>query len=177
MQLQNILEKRRSVRVYQNREVEDEKIKEVIAAAINAPSWKNSQTTRYYVVKEKSLLEKMKKTLPEFNQNNVKNAPVLLVSTVVLNRSGFEKDGRPSNELSNEWGYYDCGLHDMILLLKACELGLSTLIMGIRDANQIRSLLAIPDTEGIASVIAMGYSDFHPEKPKRKSVEEITCFY
>ncbi len=177
MEFQDLLEKRRSVRQYKNQKVEEEKIKKMIEAAIFAPSWKNSQVTRYYVVNGEETLKKTKAALGELNQKNVCDAPVLIVSTIVLNRSGFERDGNPSNELGNGWGYYDCGLHHMNLLLKATELGLSTLVMGIRDSKKIKDTLNIPETEAVVSVIGVGYSEEIPQMPKRKTVEEITKFF
>lgn len=177
MELQKVLEKRRSVRKYENKPVEEEKIREMINAAACAPSWKNSQTARYYVVSDEEILSRVKSALPEFNQNNVSNAPVLIVSSFVHNRSGFERDGNPTNELGNGWGCYDCGLSNMNLLLKATELGLSTLVMGIRDAEKLTEILDIPESETIVSVIGVGYSSFEPEMPKRKSVDEIAKFY
>lgn len=177
MELQDVLETRRSIRRYKNQPVKKEDIETIIKAAILAPSWKNSQVTRYYVVQSQDMLEKIKKTLPEFNQNNVKDAPVLIISTIVLNRSGFNRDGTPSNELANGWGCYDCGLHNMNLVLKATELGLSTLIMGLRDGKAICKLLNIPETESIVSVIGLGYADIEPDMPKRKTIEDITHFY
>ena len=50
MELQEAIQKRRSVRHYKNQPVEKEKINEMIQAAVLAPSWKNSQVSRYYVV-------------------------------------------------------------------------------------------------------------------------------
>lgn len=173
MELQDVLEKRRSIRKYKDKEVSDEDIRLLIQAAILAPSWKNSQVTRYYVVKSAEMLKSIKETLPEFNQQNVKDAPVLIISTIVLNRSGFDRDGTPSNELGNGWGCYDCGLHNMNILLKATELGLSTLVMGLRDEKNIRRLLKIPDNEKVISVIGLGYGDIEPEMPKRKHVDDI----
>lgn len=177
MELQNILESRRSIRKYLNKSVKQEDIRKIIEAAILAPSWKNSQVTRYYVVQSENKLNQLKQYLPEFNRKNVEDAPVLIVSTIVLNCSGYERNGEPSNELGNGWGYYDCGLHNMNLILKATELGLSTLIMGIRDAKKISKLLDIPLTESVVSVIGLGYQDIEPSMPKRKSVDEITKFY
>lgn len=177
MELQDVLEKRRSIRQYLDKPVLDTDIQTIIEAAILAPSWKNSQVTRYYVVKQKDMLEKIKLTLPDFNQNNVKKVPVLIITTIVMNRSGFNKDGSPCNELENGWGYYDCGLQNMNLLLKATELGLSTLVMGIRDAKAIKSLLDIPESESVVSVIGIGYGDITVEMPKRKSVDDITKYY
>lgn len=176
MELQKAIETRRSIRKYQKRDVEPEKIEAMIQAAILAPSWKNSQVTRYYVVRSKTL-EEVKSALPEFNQKNIENAPVLIVPTIVLNRSGFERSGEPSNELGNGWGYYDCGLQNMNLLLKATDLGLSTLVMGIRDAEKLKAILHIPDTESVVSVISVGYGGIEAAMPKRKTVEDITHYF
>lgn len=176
MEFQNVLEQRRSIRQYTAQPVENEKIHEIIQAATLAPSWKNSQVTRYYVVQDSKKLSEVTATLPEFNQKNIINAPVLIIPTIVLNRSGFERDGSPTNELGNGWGYYDCGMHNMAMLLKATELGLSTLVMGIRAAEKIKEILDIPENESVVSVISVGYSDAAPDMPKRKSVEEIAQF-
>lgn len=177
MELQKVLEQRRSIRKYQERPVEEEKLIELIRAASLAPSWKNSQVTRYYVAKSEQAVQKVREALPEFNQKNSLHAPVLITTSIVMNRSGYNTDGSPSNELENGWGYYDCGMQNMNLLLKAEELGLSTLVMGIRDARILRSVFDIPDEESIVSVIAVGYGDCKPEMPKRKALEEIAKFY
>lgn len=177
MELQEAIQRRRSVRHYKDQPVEKEKINEMIQAAVLAPSWKNSQVSRYYVVTGAEMLEKIRAALPEFNRNNVADAPVLIVTSIFLNYSGFEKDRTPVNELGNGWGYYDCGLQNMNLLLKAEELGLSTLVMGIRDADKIREALGMPETEAVVSVIGVGYSDAEPRMPERRSVEEITKFF
>ena len=50
MELQNVLQQRRSIRKYKQQPVEKEKIEEMIQAAIYSESWKNSQTPRYHVL-------------------------------------------------------------------------------------------------------------------------------
>lgn len=178
MELQTVLEKRRSIRRYQKQELSLDVLKELVEAAILAPSWKNSQTARYYIVTSDDMLSQVKQNaLPAFNAENVKDASALIVSCFVKNRSGYDKDGTPSNELGNLWGAYDLGLHNENLLLKASDMGLSTLVMGIRDAQTLRELLSIPEDQIIVSVIAVGYGDIQPEKPKRKNVEDIAVFY
>ena len=49
MELQTCIDQRRSVRKYMDKPVPRELIREIIQAAIMAPSWKNSQVSRYYV--------------------------------------------------------------------------------------------------------------------------------
>ena len=102
---------------------------------------------------------------------------MLIVTTIITNKSGFNADGTAINELGNGWGYYDCGLHNANLLLKATELGLSTLIMGLRNAETIKKVLDIPQNENVVSVIGIGYSETASTMPKRKTIEEITRFY
>lgn len=179
MEFQKVIAERRSVRRYDpEKAVTKEVVEEIIGAAILAPSWKNSQTARYYcLMTEQTKQELREKCLPEFNAKNVENAPVIIVSTFVKNRSGFEKDGTPTNEAGNGWGYYDLGMHNENLILKAKELGLDTIVMGIRDEACIRELLSIPENEAIVSVIGLGYGIKEPEMPKRKSVSDITKFF
>ena len=177
MELQSALENRKSIRSYLSKDVEPEKLTALIEAASLAPSWKNSQTARYYFIHTPEKLEQIRATLPEFNRKNCEQAPALTITTVVLNRSGYERNGEPTNELGNGWGFYDCGLGSMALLLKATELGLSTLVMGIRDAAKIRENLEIPENEAVVSVISVGYSDADPERPARKPLEKLARFF
>lgn len=177
MSLNEVLKNRRSVRKYDaSKKVTKEQVEEMVAAAIEAPSWKNSQTARYYaILEEDKLADFSKECLPEMNAVKIVGASVI-VTTFVSNRAGFERDGSLTNELGNGWGCYDLGLHNMNLLLKATELGLGTLVIGIRDAEKIRTMLNIPETETIVSVIAVGYKADEPERPKRKEVADILKF-
>ena len=50
-------------------------------------------------------------------------------------------------------------------------------IMRIRDAKKLAEILNISESEQIVSVISVGYRAIEPQKPKRKSVEEIAKFY
>lgn len=177
MEFQNVIESRRSIRKYKDKNVEKEKIEAMLYAAYFAPSWKNSQTARYYVISGEKTLEEVRASLPDFNKKNTSGAPVLIVTTIVKNISGFNNDKTPSNELGNGWGYYDCGLNNMLLVLKAEELGLATLIMGLRDEEKIRKTLNIPAEENVVSVIAVGYADIAPDMPKRKDISETAKFF
>lgn len=179
MDFTELVASRRSIRAYKaDKPVDNATILEIIKFAQQAPSWKNSQTGRYYVVTTPDKLAEVKeKSLPEFNQNNCKDAPALIISTFVKTRSGFDRDGSAVNELGDEWGAYDLGLQNSLLILKARELGLDTLIMGIRDEKAIREALSIPETEEVVAVISLGYRDIEPEMPKRKETEAIVKFF
>lgn len=179
MELNELLRLRRSVRSYQpGKRVERPVIAEILKSVQLAPSWKNSQTGRYYVVDTPEVLREVRQTcLPEFNQNSSGNASALIVTTFVRGLSGHNPDGQPTNELGDKWGAYDLGLQNAYLLLKARDLGLDTLIMGIRDEAELRRQLGIPDSEDVVAVIALGYRSGEPEFRPRKDVAEIVKFY
>lgn len=174
MELQKVLNKRRSIRKYKNTPVSKGDIETIIQAAQEAPSWKNSQTTRYHVVQTEKMVKRIKEeALPAFNANNVADAPVLIVMSFVGSRSGFDKDKKTVNEVGQGWGFYDCGLASENLLLKATELGYGTLVMGIRDEAKLRELLGISKDEIIVSVIGLGVQDINPSRPERKPLLDV----
>lgn len=177
MEFQKLIEKRRTVRKYaEGNTVTKEDILDMVKAAQEAPSWKNSQTGRYYCVMDGADVARFRQEcLPEMNAGKCENA-VLIISTFVHDRAGFQKDGTADNELGNGWGCYDLGLQNENFVLKAAELGYGSLIMGIRDADKIREFLEIPQEETVVAVIAVGVPGEQPDRPKRKEVEEIVKF-
>ena len=124
---------------------------------------------------EKDVTRFRQECLPEMNAGKGENA-VLIISTFVHNRAGFQKDGTADNELGNGWGCYDLGLQNENLILKAEDLGYGTLIMGIRNADKIREVCSIPETETVVAVIAVGVPGEQPNRPKRKGTEDILKF-
>ena len=48
---------------------------------------------------------------------------------------------------------------------------------GITDDQKIREILQIAENETIVAVIAVGYGDIDPAKPKRKQVADIAKYY
>ena len=176
MEFQELLEKRRSIRNYDtDSRPEADDIKDLVKAALEAPSWKNTETGRYHCVLSEDMMQKFRaECLPEFNQRNSEHA-AYIVTTYVRDTSGFHgnETKEADNELGNGWGCYDLGLQNENLILKATECGFSTLIMGIRDEKAIREALSIPENELLGAVIAVGYRAINPDKPKRKTVDDI----
>ena len=179
MEFQTLIENRRSVRKYSpNTDISKEQIQQLIKAALEAPSWKNTETGRYYCVLSEDLKQKLRKECLCYANNDIKTEhAALIVTTFVHNRAGFQKDGTPDNEIGNGWGCYDLGLQNENLILKAAELGLSTLIMGLRNADKIREMLSIPKSETIVAVIAVGTADEEPSRPKRRELEDVLKFF
>ena len=171
-----VLTSRRSVRNYDaSKKITETEVRDLIKAAQDAPSWANQQPTKYYVAISEEKLAAVQDMVGG-NKERIKNAPVLIVSTYERGKSGFFQ-GNKTNEIGDGWGAYDNGLSNCYLILKARAMGFDTLIMGMRDADKLRELFTIPENETIMAVIALGYRAEEPNRPERKSLDEIVKFF
>ena len=172
-----IVATRRSVRDYkEGTTITQAQVRDLVATAMEAPSWANSQTTRYYVAMDPEKVAAVKELVGAGNARNTANAPVMIVSTFVKDQSGFGR-GNQANEIGNGWGAYDNGLSNAFFILKAREQGFDTLIMGMRDSDGLRKIFNIPDTEEVMAVISLGYRASDPNRPARKPIDDIVKFF
>ncbi len=176
MSLDSIALHRRSIRKYDGRQVTREELETLIRFAQEAPSWKNQQTSRYHIVASAEKLAAARQCLRGSNPQKTENAGALIVTSFKRDIVGHTH-GVPDNEGGNGWGWYDLGLQNAYLLLKAAEMDLDTLVIGIRDADELRALLQIPEDETIGAVIAVGHRVEDVQRPPRKALDEIARFY
>lgn len=176
MKATDCIKLRRSIRKYKETEVDKEVIEKIVSTAAFAPSWKNSQTTRYIAVTDKALKEKLAKEGMmgfEYNIKTALNAPVIMVVTTVNCRSGYERDGSFTTSKGTHWQSFDAGIATQTLCLAAFEEGLGTVIMGIFDEQKVSEILNVPEGQSVSALVALGYADEEPEAPKRKAVEDL----
>ena len=116
MEFQKLIEERRTIRKYSpESRITKEDLLAVIRAAQEAPSWKNSQTGRYYCVLSEEMVNKIRmECLPDAGNAGKSEHAALIITTFVHDRAGFQKDGSADNELGNGWGCYDLGLQTKI---------------------------------------------------------------
>ena len=173
MKFSELIEARRSVRKYAKSEISKDEMTKIVEEALNAPSWKNTETTRYYAAIGDDVKAKIwSDALPGFNAASSENAAALVAVTFVPGESGYMGD-TPANELGEMWGAYDCGLASSYFILAAKNHGWDTLIMGIRDTAKVKAILNIPEKEILTSVIAVGKSAQPYFKNPRKPVAEV----
>ena len=171
-----VLTSRRSIRSYDaTKTISEAEVRTLMAAVQEAPSWANQQPTKYYVAMSPEKLAAVKDLIGG-NKRNVKDAPVLIVSTFERGKSGFFQ-GNPANEVGDGWGAYDNGLSNCYLVLQARAMGFDTLIMGMRDADKLRQLFNIPEDEAVMAVIALGYRAAQPVQPRHRPFDDVVKFY
>lgn len=57
--------------------------------------------------------------------------------------------------------------------MKARAMGFDTLIIGMRDADALRSLFDIPANETVMAVVSLGYRASEPNRPERRPLDDI----
>lgn len=167
---------RRSVRRFADKIVPHDVLESVIADAAYAPSWKNTQISRYIAVEGREAIDVLAKEYASFNAHTLSTAPLLIVQTFIKNRSGFERDGSFSTDRGEGWQMYDCGIAAQTFCLSAHEHGLGTVIMGIFDRIALEKYLNVPEDQEIAALIAVGYPDEEPKAPRRKDVATLLSY-
>ena len=170
MEFSELLLSRRSCRRYRVcAPVSRETLSAVLADTVLAPSWKNTETARYYAALSADAADAVRAALPDFNVDSTQNAAAYVVTTFVRGVSG--KIGDASND---KWGAYDCGLQAAYFVLSARAHGLDSLIMGLYDEKALRTLFAIPENEEVMSVIALGQAADVPALRPRKTPAEVS---
>jgi len=174
MELKDCILTRRSVRKFLDKPVDHETLEQVIATAAYAPSWKNTQISRYIAIEDRATLDTIcRDFLPEHNANIVSGAPLLIAQTFVKGRCGFERDGSFSTQRKDGWQHYDCGIAAQTFCLAAHDAGLGTVIMGIFPNRELSDFLNVPEEQELMALIAVGWPDQEPIAPKRKDVETL----
>jgi nitroreductase len=135
---------RRSIRVYQDRPLERDKIVQLLKAGMAAPSACNIQPWEYIVVTEKATLDAMRADAAGFGDYN---APVAIV---VCGYNEFIPWG-------NDEGALDCAAAIENMLIAATAMGLGSVWMGGFDRDRLRAILNIPERVFPIGVVYFGY--------------------
>ena len=157
---------RRSIRVYQDREVEKEKLNKVLEAARLAPSANNRQEWKFIVVKNKDTRERIAEAAS--SQAFAGQAPVVIVACATESQS-IMTCGQPRYTV-------DVSIAVSFIILQARELGLGTCWIGAFDESSVKKILGIPDDIRVVAMTPLGYPAQDPAARPRKEVEQIVCF-
>lgn len=169
----DLIQNRRSTRVFRDEHISDEKIFSLFEATRWAPSSVNEQPWLYLYAKPEQveLWMSMMEPLSEGNKEWVKDARLLILS---LARKKFSRNG-----LENFYAMYDLGGANAMLAIQAVDLGLQVRQMAGFDREKARILLNIPDEFELGVFIAVGYpgdADSLPETIKVKELAPRTRF-
>lgn len=166
MDVKTAIRTRRSIREYDPREVEEEKLVRVLESGRLSPSASNRQERRFIVIKDAST----RKALSEAarNQKFLAQAPVVIAACSV------EKEYVMS---CGQLAYpIDTAIAVDHMTLAAVEEGLGTCWIGAFDEKKVKEILNIPDEIRVVTLLPIGYPSDIPRPTPRKSLDEIVLW-
>jgi len=156
---------RHSIREFQDKEVEEEKLQKVLECCNSAPSAGNAQAYKIFLVKDK--MKRRELSGVAGGQGAIAKAPVALVFCANPKESGM-KYGERGEFL---YSIQDATIATSYCQLAATALGLSTVWVGAFDEEKVKEIINT-DLKPVA-IIPLGYAGEDPEPTTRKSIEEI----
>jgi len=160
--LENIYS-RTSVRSYLDKTVENEKVGQILKAAMSAPTAKNSQPWAFVVVKEKKILKELADALP--------HAKMCAEASLAIAVCG-DLSKALKGEAEDYW-IVDTSAATENILLAAHALGLGAVWTGVYPITErvltVKRVLKLPENVIPLCVIPIGYPD-GPRTPKNKWV-------
>lgn len=151
MELQEVLQRRRSIRKYTQEPVSKEDIDLLMHAAMSGPSACNKTPWEFYVITDEAILEKLRNA----SRYSKIYAPLAIVVCGSLSRA------LPS-QLAPYW-IQDCSAATENILLAATDLGLGTVWCGIhpqkRAEERVREALGLTEKQIPLNIIYVGHPD------------------
>jgi nitroreductase len=158
---------RHSVRAFQKKPVEEEKILRVIEAINLAPSAGDLQAYEVIVVKDPMLKEKLARAA--FGQSFVSEAPVCFVFVTYPERSS-RKYGRRGSEI---YCIQDASIATTYAMLAATALGLSSTWVGAFDEEAAARAVGATRGKRPVAMLPVGYAAESPESTPRRPFSDI----
>lgn len=167
MKFDDVIKERYSVRDYSEREVEQDKIEKILKAGLLAPTAKNLQPEKIYVIRSNKYLE------------NIRNITKMTYNANVILLVCADKNIVWKNEKDDfDTSVMDTSIIGTHMMLKATELGLGTCWVRAFDEKELKNKLFLPDNIEPEFMLLVGYpsEDAKPNEAlhySRKNIEEV----
>ncbi|MDW8033454.1 MAG: nitroreductase family protein [Nitrososphaerota archaeon] len=147
MNVFEVIEKRRSIRKYLEKNVEKDKILRILEAARLAPSAANRQPWDFIVVTDPEVKKKLGAAYP---RDWFVNAPIIIIACATPAKAWTRRDGE-------EYWKVDVAIAMENLVLAAWEEGLGTCWIGAFDEQEVKKVLGIPQEVRVVAMTPLGY--------------------
>ena len=147
MSLLDIAKKRYSVRSYMDKEVERDKILQVLEAGRIAPSAVNFQPIHFIVITDNNTKLKVLEAYP---RDWIKDAPVIIVACGDHSKSWKRNDGKDHCDI-------DVAIAIDHMTLAATELELGTCWVCAFNAKLCHEILELPEHLEVIALLPLGY--------------------
>ena len=153
---------RRSIRRYENKDISEEVLQQILEAGRQAPSAANRQPIRFVIVKDHAILKNLCDNLIN---RFVKYAPVAIVGCADI-----------KSLLTGKWAVVDTTIAMQNMVIAAWALGIGSCWIGACNEEKVKELLKIPDKWKIVALLTFGYPAEQPKQRKKKPFEKMFSF-
>lgn len=164
MEYEKVIKERKSTRLFSSKEVEQEKIDKILEAGRLAPTAKNYQPFKVYVVRSEEGLKKIDKC----SKCRYKAPLVFIVLGDIEN--SYIKEGNPLC-------FMDGSIVATHMMLEATNIGVDNIWIELFDSNKIIEEFDVPNNLKPVCLLPMGYkSKLCPPSPFhniRKNIDKI----
>ncbi len=170
MDVKSAITKRRSIRAYKDKKVNQGIINDILDAARYTPSSGNVQNWHVVIITDEEIKQKISDCC--LQQNWMNQAPVLIA---VCNRIA-EVERMYGERGKNLYSIQNCAAFIQNILTMATAHGLATCWVGAFDDNAMSRCLNLPSGIKPEAIITIGYADEKPNAPIRFTCQDI-AFY
>lgn len=176
MDVQTAIMNRRSIRKYRSDAVPEAALQDILLAARQGPSWANTQTPCFIIVKDAGMRRQIAGTLSSNNPagDAMQQAPVVIVGCARRGLAGYKK-GEVSTD-KGDWFMFDTAIAMQNMVLSAYARGLGTVYVGAFDAPAVQRLLAVPEDVSVVAMLVLGYPDQDPGDRPRRDLSELVFY-
>lgn len=170
MEFDLVLKKRRMVRSFKDRQVDDAQIMRLLKNAHRAPSAGFLQQQEFVVIKNKETKAKLAEAA--VNQDFIAEAPFVIA--ICSNTDRVVK--RYGDRGVNFYSVIDGAFASMLILLAVVNEGLAACFVGAFNDSEVSKILKLPKHVKPIGIIPVGHPNEPPEKFERMSLEEIVHY-
>ncbi|MGD0173732.1 MAG: nitroreductase family protein [Anaerolineales bacterium] len=167
MEFFEVVRTRRSIRVFDGRPVEEEKIRAILEAANAAPSAGNLQAYEIYLVKDPIARERLASMPPRMEFFSV--VPLVLVFCANPARS----EVRYAERGKKLYALQDATIACTHAMLAATALGLASVWVGAFREREVSTALNLPEALTPVALLPVGYPLETVESRTRRPLNEI----
>ena len=197
LSVKDAIEPRRSIRRFVQEPMNQDDLREILRLASLAPTANNVQPTRFVVIQNKELQEKLQAV--SYNQSQVTSAPAVIVvyadmEDVLSNVEETLPASMDEEQIKmradrlrgqfqdqdvaqrGQWALSQANIAFGFLMLAARGMGYDTVPMLGFDPSEVKKLLNLPDHVEFAGILPIGKRDEEGFPHHRHSVDRITAW-
>ena len=143
---------RRSIRRYENKDIPEDVVRQILETGRQAPSAVNRQPIHFVVVNDRDVLKNLCDNLIT---RFVKRSPLAIVGCA-----------NTKSLLTGKWAVVDATIAMQNMVIAALTFGIGSCWIGACNEKKVKELLKIPDNWKVVALLTFGYPAEQPKERK-----------